>query len=182
MQGRKTMQRSTKIASATLAALLVAGVAVRVAVLAQGPGQGQGGGGGQGGPPVDDSKTVARPVKVISRAYDKKALLSAPPLSEEAYKGRVVWLQRCAYCHDGVGQPSYKTMGPWLDSDLVRALGDDTTKTMISAGTPNMPSFKYDLNTEQLNDVVEFLKTVSPSQKPTDSQLSGKAPAADGND
>jgi mono/diheme cytochrome c family protein len=164
---------------ATLAALLVASIAVRVAVLAQGP-QGQGGRGQAA--PVDDSKTVARPVTVVERDYDKKALLSAPPLSDEAYQGRVVWLQRCAYCHDGVGQPSYKTMGPWIDSDMVKALGDDTTKELISTGTPNMPAFKYDLDTDQLNAVVEFLKTVSPSQKPTDSQLAGKAPAADGND
>ena len=56
--------------------------------------------------------------------YDVAPLLAASRLSAEALKGRTLWVQRCAYCHDPVGQPSYKTVGPWLDAALVQAKGE----------------------------------------------------------
>src|SRR5579871_615286 len=64
-----------------------------------------------------DGKTV--PLNVTTRAYDTKILLSAPVLTEEEQTGRALWVQRCAYCHDGVGQPSYKTMGNWIGAETV---------------------------------------------------------------
>jgi cytochrome c5 len=121
----------------------------------------------------DNLKTV--PIKITAREYDIKKLLSAPPLSPEATVGRALWQQRCAYCHDGMGQPTYKTMGSWIDSDTVKNMGLDVLKSIISAGMDRMPAFKYDLDDKQLNAVIEFLKTVSPSLKPTPAQLAGKA-------
>jgi mono/diheme cytochrome c family protein len=175
------MPRSITIAATTFAVVLLASIAMRVTVSAQaGQAGGRGGGGGAQAAPAPDQKMIQ--VKTTQRVYDKKQLLSAPALSAEAYTGRVLWQQRCAYCHDGVGQPSYKTMGPWLDSDTVKEEGADGVKAATNAGSMRMPAFKYDLSAEQLNDVIEFLKTVSPSEKPTDAQLAGKAPALDGND
>jgi mono/diheme cytochrome c family protein len=121
----------------------------------------------------DNQKTV--PVKITAREYDISKLLSAPPLSPEATVGRALWQQRCAYCHDGMGQPTYKTMGSWIDSDTVKNMGPDVLKSIISAGVDRMPSFKYDLDDKQMNALIEFLKTVSPSLKPTPAQLAGKA-------
>jgi mono/diheme cytochrome c family protein len=126
----------------------------------------------------DNQKTV--PVKITTRDYDLKKLLSGT-LSPEATVGQALWQQRCAYCHDGMGQPTYKTLGPWIDSDMVKALGPDVMKSLISAGTPNMPAFKYGLSDQQIDDVVEFLKTVSPSLKPTPAQLEGKSVAPGNN-
>lgn len=172
------MPRPITIAVTTLAAVLLASVAMRVAVSAQ-AGQPDTHGVPTGSM-AEDPKTA--PVKVAKRDYDQKQLLSAPALSEEAYTGRALWQQKCAYCHDGVGQPTYKTMGPWMDSDTVKEVGADSLKEIINAGTGRMPGFQYDLDAKQLNDVIEFLKTVSPSQKPTQSQLAGKTPAGDGSD
>ena len=117
-------------------------------------------------------KTV--PINVTKREYDIKKLLSAPALSPEAKVGQALWQQRCGYCHDGMGQPTYKTMGSWIDSDMVRDLGADTVKAFIATGVDRMPAFKYGLNDKQIDAIVEFLKTVSPKLKPTPAQLAGK--------
>jgi len=120
----------------------------------------------------DNEKTV--PFKVTHHDYDLKKLLATPPLSEQATVGKVLWQQRCAYCHDGMGQPTYKTMGSWIDSDTVKSAGPEALKQIISAGIDRMPAFKYDLDAKQLDAVIEFLKTVPPSLKPTPAQLDGK--------
>jgi len=172
------MSRKTKLIGAMLATFLVA-MATSAAVSAQG------GADTHGLPPPgqlaakDNQKTV--PVKITKREYDLKKLLSGPTLSPEATVGQALWQQRCAYCHDGMGQPTYKTLGPWIDSDMVKALGPDVMKSLISAGTPNMPAFKYGLSDQQLNDVIEFIKTVPPSLKPTPAQLEGKSVAPSNN-
>ena len=51
------------------------------------------------------------PLKIVKRDYDTKSLLATPPLMESQLKGRALFLQRCAYCHDGVGQPSSQDYG-----------------------------------------------------------------------
>jgi mono/diheme cytochrome c family protein len=121
---------------------------------------------GGGRPPADPTKLI-----VTSRVYDKKALLSAPVLPEDAQRGRAMWLQRCAFCHDGVGQPTYKTMGPWLDSEKVRSMSVEEIGAFIRRGTQRMPGFV--LTPKQINDLVAFLKTVPPANKPTAAQLNG---------
>ena len=174
------MHRSIYIVVAKIAAMLLGTVTLCVAAFAQASGPDTHGMPAQIDRSADNQKTV--PVKVAKRDYDKKQLLSAPALSDEAYRGRAIWQQKCAYCHDGLGQPTYKTMGPWMDSDTVKQVGEDTLKAITSTGTTRMPGFQYALDARQMNDVIAFLKTVPPSQKPTESQLAGKSPAGDGSD
>ena len=128
----------------------------------------------------DAGKTV--PIKVTTRVYDKKVLLSAPVLNESQQRGRALWQQRCAYCHDGVGQPTYKTMGDWIGAETVESLGEEAMKAFINTGTARMPSFKYELDSRQMDDLLAFIKTVPSSEKPTKGQLEGKAAAADSSD
>lgn len=132
---------------------------------------------------VVDSSALAQevgtvPITVVTRAYDVKQLLNVPALSNDARKGRALWLQRCAYCHDGVGQPTYKTMGSWLGAETVQLLGPDALRAIIGFGTERMPGFRYTLQPQQVNQVIEFLKTVGPEQKPTPAQLSKKSSGA----
>lgn len=110
---------------------------------------------------------------VSARVYDRKQLLSPPALPDNALKGRAVWLQRCAYCHDGVGQPTYKTLGPWIGAETVESIGEDDVRGIIAAGSSRMPGFRYGLQSEQVNDLIAFLKTVQSDQKPTPEQLAG---------
>jgi mono/diheme cytochrome c family protein len=117
---------------------------------------------------------VTWPIKVESRDYDKGKLLASPGLSEEALTGRILWLQKCAFCHDGVGAPTYRTMGPWLGAESIQKIGEDNVKSFISNGDVRMPAFRYNLNAQQIDDLVAFLKTVQADQKPTPAQLSGR--------
>jgi cytochrome c2 len=157
---------------------VIASMMVGVTVLAQRGGQGTPDTHGIPTPEkiIGDGKTV--PVKVSTRVYDKKVLLSAPVLSEEAQTGRALYLQKCAYCHDGVGQPTYKTMGPWLGAELVKSRGDDVVRAFISSGTVRMPGFSYALDAQQINAVIAYMKTIPSDQKPTPGQLAGTQPAA----
>jgi mono/diheme cytochrome c family protein len=118
------------------------------------------------------------PLTVVTRPYDMKELLNGPNLSNDARKGRALWLQRCAYCHDGVGQPTYRTMGSWLGAETVQLLGPDAFRAIIGAGTERMPGFRYSLQAQQINQLLEFLKTVGPEQKPSPQQLSRKSSGA----
>jgi virginiamycin B lyase len=115
-------------------------------------------------------------VHVVIRDYDVRALLASRSASDAVMRGRALWLQRCAYCHDGVGQPSYHTMGPWIDSSRVQALGKERLRAQITAGSPRMPGFKYTLDGGDVDHLFSFLTTVSPDQKPTADQLAAKTP------
>ena len=160
--------------------VILAAADLRHAVSAQAGQQGARAGQGQGAPVTADQKTA--PVKITKREYDKKALLSAPQLSESEQIGRAIFQQRCAYCHDGVGQPTYKTMGDWLGSETVQALGAEAMKAFINTGTTRMPGFQYNLDSKQMDDLIAFIKTIPSSEKPTQNQLDGKAAALDSND
>jgi mono/diheme cytochrome c family protein len=131
-----------------------------------------------GADPAPAQELNSTPVTVVMRAYDKTQLLGAPTLSSDARKGRALWLQRCAYCHDGVGQPTYKTMGSWLGAETVQLLGPDALRAIIGAGTERMPGFRYTLQPQQVTQLIEFLKTVTADQKPTAAQLARKSSGA----
>ena len=141
--------------------------ACSVSVILVGQGARQGGAGPDAVPEV----------KVTKRDYDMEQLLKSTQtlLSEDAKKGRNLWLQRCAFCHDGVGTPTYNTLGPWLDSALVTARGEATVRDKILKGSAAMPGFQYGLRSAQVDQLVTFLKTIGPDQKPTDAQRAGKS-------
>lgn len=121
---------------------------------------------------------VTWPIKIQEREYDRQKLTTPPVISENEQTGRILWLQKCAYCHDGVGAPTYRTMGPWLGAEIITQLGEDNVRSFISNGDVRMPAFKYNLDQQQLDDVIAFLKTVQSDQKPTAAQLAGRAAEA----
>ena len=131
----------------------------------------------------DGASPAAPKVKVEKRAYDIAKLVGAPALAPEAYRGRTIWLQRCAYCHDGVGQPSYKTLGPWIGAETITTLTEEGARAFIASGTEDMPGFGHTLKPAQMNDLIAFIKTLGPETKPTALQLAdgkGAAPAPAG--
>lgn len=115
------------------------------------------------------------PVKpVVTRSdYDIPKLLQQLQVPSDVFRGRVLWVQRCALCHDGVGQPSYQTIGPWIDADTVKSLGELAMRAIIAAGGAQMPEFRYDLSAQQVGDLLAFLKTVT--SKPTAAELAYKS-------
>jgi hypothetical protein len=44
-----------------------------------------------------------------------------------------------------------------------------------------MPAFRYSLTSTQINQLVDFLKTVGPDQKPTPAQLARQQPTPEKN-
>lgn len=117
-------------------------------------------------------------VKVVTRPYDIAAMTRPHGLPDTVYRGRAIFMQRCAYCHDGVGQPSYKTFGPWLDPEVTAGLGDAGVRMFVTQGTDNMPGFQYALTPAQIDDVIAYVKTIPASSKPTEDQLAGRLPGA----
>lgn len=115
------------------------------------------------------------PVKpvVTQSAYDVPQLLKQLQVPKDVFRGRVLWVQRCALCHDGVGQPSYQTIGPWIDADTVKTLGEPALRAIIAAGGAQMPSFRYDLSAQQVAELLAFLKTVTWRPSPAELAVKG---------
>src|SRR5262249_22151327 len=110
-------------------------------------------------------------ISLSRHEYDMGPLVEPSSLSASALKGRTVWVQRCALCHDGVGQPTYRTKGPWLDAVTVQDRGEQRVREKITTGSAGMPGFQFTLRPDQIDALLAFLKTVGPDQKPTPDQL-----------
>lgn len=121
--------------------------------------------------PAPAQQPLTAPLTVVTRPYDRLQLLAGSAAAAPTRAGRALWLQRCAFCHDGVGQPTYRTMGPWLGEETVRTLGPVAIRAIIAAGTERMPGFRYDLRPQQVEQLIDFLKSVPADQKPTPAQL-----------
>lgn len=117
-------------------------------------------------------------VKVTRRSYDLKAIAASAVVPEQVRLGRSVWLQRCAYCHDGVGQPSYATMGGWIGAPTIAEITEEGFIAFVQGGTERMPGFSHALDDRQIAALIAFLKTVGPELKPTEAQLAGKSPTS----
>jgi len=101
---------------------------------------------------------VSKP-KVIRTNYDMEALASQSSLSESEMNGRKLFVQRCALCHDPLGQPSYpNTPGPWLNNETVQTLGEVNVQNKIMVGSRRMPGWQYALTQTQIQQIIAYLK------------------------
>lgn len=98
--------------------------------------------------------------------YDMRKLAAASTLSDSELAGRRLFVQRCAICHDPVGQPLGLTPGPWLDQGTFASGVESAARAMIEIGSRRMPGFGYALRTTQIDQIVEYLKTVTPDRRP----------------
>ena len=99
--------------------------------------------------------------EVVRTVYDMPAVVTPPSLSEDALAGWKLFVQRCAICHDPLGQPSYPdTLGPALDQATVGELGEETVREIIRVGSVRMPGWQYTLSQEQIGQVIAYMNTV----------------------
>ena len=100
--------------------------------------------------------------EVVRTVYDMPEVVTPPALSEEALAGWKLFVQRCAICHDPLGQPSYPaSLGPALSQATVRELGADTVREIIMVGSVRMPGWQYTLSPEQIGQIIAYLNTVT---------------------
>jgi mono/diheme cytochrome c family protein len=107
------------------------------------------------------AQTPPASVTVEATPYDMKKIVQPPKLSASEVEGRRLVVQRCAYCHDQAG-PS----APWLDGERIKALGEASYREKIMKGSRRMPGWQYALSVEQLDQIMAYLKTVTPADKP----------------
>ena len=116
------------------------------------------------GAPAQDPlrETQVSTPEVVRTVYDMPEVVTPPSLSEDALAGWKLFVQRCAICHDPLGQPSFPaSLGPALSQATVRELGAETVLEIIMVGSVRMPGWQYTLSQEQIGQVIAFLDTVT---------------------
>ena len=103
--------------------------------------------------------------KVVVTDYDMAKAAASLSLSPAELAGKKLFVQRCALCHDLLGQPATTTVAPWIDVETVKR-SEEAVRQKIMNGSRRMPAWKYTLAPEQIDSVVAYLKTVTPDQKP----------------
>ena len=100
---------------------------------------------------------------VVRTEYDMREVVRPPALSADELAGWKLFVQRCAICHDPLGQPSFpSSLGPLLNEATVRELGVETVRDVIRVGSVRMPGWQYTLSPAQINRVIAYLNTVPP--------------------
>lgn len=103
-----------------------------------------------------------QPSVLVERTdYDMRKLVAPSALSETELEGRRLLVQRCAYCHD----PG-RSMAPWLDRERLTKAGEQNFREKILKGSRGMPGWQYALEPQQIDQMIAFLKTVTPDQRP----------------
>lgn len=104
--------------------------------------------------------------RVAVTDYDMRKAVSEPSLSEAEFAGKKLFVQRCALCHDLLGQPAASTVGPWVDGETLKARGEAVVRQQIMNGSRRMPGWRYTLDSSQIDELIAYLRTVTPDQKP----------------
>lgn len=104
--------------------------------------------------------------KVVATTYDMSRVAAPPSLSATELDGKKLFVQRCALCHDILGQPATTTVGPWVDMDTVKTRGEAAVRQKILNGSRRMPGWRYTFDAAQVDAVIAYMKTVTPDQKP----------------
>lgn len=112
------------------------------------------------------AQVVDPPPRVTTTTYDMSRVAVPPSLTPVEFEGKKLFVQRCALCHDVLGQPASTTVGPWVDATTVKARGEAAVKQKILQGSRRMPGWKHTLDERQVDAVIAYMKTVTPDQKP----------------
>jgi mono/diheme cytochrome c family protein len=119
--------------------------------------------------------------KVVRTDYDMGKVVLPSSLGEDELKGRQLFARECGICHDwprgaplagggGRGGP----MGPWVDQETIKRVGEADVRAKIMTGSRQMPGFQYNLQPTQIDQIVAYLKTVTPDRKPAPRAGSGQ--------
>ncbi len=111
--------------------------------------------------PLRDTQ-VSTP-EIVRTEYDMAEVVRPPSLPADALAGWKLFVQRCAICHDPLGQPSYpESFAPLLGRETVQNLGEARVRRVVMVGSSRMPGWRYTLSEEQIGEVIAYLNTVAP--------------------
>lgn len=100
--------------------------------------------------------------EIVRTDYDMAEVVTPPSLPADALAGWKLFVQRCALCHDPLGQPSYPaSFAPQLSRATVSTMGEDIVRDVIEVGSARMPGWQYTLSQEQIGEVIAYLNTVT---------------------
>src|SRR5207302_9120162 len=108
-------------------------------------------------PAANPSATPEYKVQRID--FDMKQVAMPSALSASALQGRKLFVQRCAACHDPSANTEFAPYAPKLPGSRMATLGDAALRAKIADGSARMPGFKYMFSQEQVDRLVEYLKT-----------------------
>lgn len=92
--------------------------------------------------------------------YDMRTVVMPGPLNGSELRGRKLFYGRCSMCH-------VHPNGPWVDQTTAQAMREDMVLKKIARGSERMPGYQYSLKPAQMQHIINYLKTVTPNQKPT---------------
>lgn len=106
---------------------------------------------------------------------------SQPALNETQSEGRLLFQQRCPICHSAV-MITRRPYAPVLFKGRV-AGNEDRIRETIENGRPGrMPAFKYGMSPQEINAIIEYLKTVvTPFEMHPKGQLGAPPPNENAN-
>jgi len=78
-------------------------------------------------------------------------------------EGRRLFQQKCAVCHVPAWHGA-TTLGPGLSNETIKTEGESAVQDAITDGLydelDQMPGFKYTLTSEQIRNIIAYLKTL----------------------
>jgi len=95
---------------------------------------------------------------------------SGTTLTEQQLRGAAVFFQRCSLCHlaktSGAGGSKYccvASLGPDLSGRFKDVTPDQEQAfraIILNGGPTYMPSWKYDLTSDEIDDIIAYLKSL----------------------
>ena len=101
---------------------------------------------------------------LLAQSKPAATLPGTEKLSEQAKRGEGLFLQRCSLCHLPrklkFGSPP--VIGPSLSGQFKDAAPDQLKilRGFILKGGPDMPGFQYGLEPKEVDDLIEYLRTL----------------------
>ena len=129
--------------------------------------------------PVESAPVRPEPLDIVKTEFDPRELSQERDrtMSRAETPGRKLFVSRCALCHDPVGQPGRRAVGPWLDAELITRRGEAAVQTHILNGSAAMPGFQYQFETAEVDQIIAYLKTVRPDAEPQAQSAGTPSPA-----
>ncbi|MBA5868266.1 MAG: c-type cytochrome [Nitrospira sp. CR1.3] len=91
---------------------------------------------------------------------------AADPGKENVAMGKALFVRHCAGCHGPEGRGNgYKLLGPDpanLTAITTKKKVDEDLLRTIHEGKPNMPAWKAILSTEEIRNVLTYIRTLTP--------------------